>query len=282
MMPKMDGIEATQILRGMGYKRPIVALTANAVAGQANIFLGNGFDDFISKPIDVRQLNMTLNKLIRDKQPPEVLEAARRQAKGKKEQTNDNMPQQSITPQLIEIFIRDTLKALATMDEISAKNDYKNEENLRSFVINVHGVKSTLAAIGKMDLSAIALKLEMAGREERFDIIGSETPAFLKSLRAFVEELKKQNEAVAAASADAAAGAETKEDKPYLTRKLKAIKTACENYDENSADKELAELFKASWPPKTKELLDKISEHLLHSDFDEVVNEINRFLETAG
>ena len=79
MMPKMDGIEATKILRELGYICPIVALTANALVGQAEMFLANGFDDFISKPIDVRQLNAVLNKLIRDKQPPEVLEAARRQ-----------------------------------------------------------------------------------------------------------------------------------------------------------------------------------------------------------
>jgi CheY-like chemotaxis protein len=78
MMPRMDGIEATKELRKIGYTPPIIALTANAMAGQAEMFLLNGFDDFISKPIDIRQLNMALNKHIRDKQPPEVLEAARK------------------------------------------------------------------------------------------------------------------------------------------------------------------------------------------------------------
>jgi len=68
MMPKMDGIEATQIIRDLGYAKPIVALTANAVAGQAEMFVSSGFDAFISKPIDIRQLNTVLNKFIRDKQ----------------------------------------------------------------------------------------------------------------------------------------------------------------------------------------------------------------------
>ena len=67
MMPEMDGIEATKIIRDMGYTKPIVALTANAVTGQAEMFLNNGFDDFISKPIDVRSMNLILNKLIRDR-----------------------------------------------------------------------------------------------------------------------------------------------------------------------------------------------------------------------
>ncbi|MCL2009492.1 MAG: ATP-binding protein [Synergistaceae bacterium] len=69
MMPKMDGMEAVKIIRGLGYTRPIVALTANALAGQADMYLANGFDGFISKPIDVRELNTALKKFIRAKQP---------------------------------------------------------------------------------------------------------------------------------------------------------------------------------------------------------------------
>jgi signal transduction histidine kinase/ActR/RegA family two-component response regulator len=70
MMPKMDGIEATKLIREYGYGKPIVALTANAVTGQSEVFLANGFNDFISKPIDVRQLNAVLKKYVSGKQPP--------------------------------------------------------------------------------------------------------------------------------------------------------------------------------------------------------------------
>jgi CheY-like chemotaxis protein len=77
LMPKMNGIEAAKIIRELGYVHPIVALTANTMTDQLEFFLANGFDGFISKPIDVQQLDASLNKLIRDKQPPEVIEAAR-------------------------------------------------------------------------------------------------------------------------------------------------------------------------------------------------------------
>jgi CheY-like chemotaxis protein len=77
MMPVMDGIETVKIIRGKGYTYPIVALTANAVLGQADIFMANGFDGFISKPIDIRELNASLNKFVRDRQPPEVIKAVR-------------------------------------------------------------------------------------------------------------------------------------------------------------------------------------------------------------
>jgi CheY-like chemotaxis protein len=77
-MPEMDGMEAAKIIRELEYKAPIIALTANALVGQDQVYLANGFDGFMSKPIDTRQLNSTLNRFIRDRYPPETVEAARK------------------------------------------------------------------------------------------------------------------------------------------------------------------------------------------------------------
>ena len=271
MMPKMDGIEATKIIRDMGYTSAVVALTANAISGQADIFLGNGFDDFISKPIDIRQLNAVLNKLIRDKQPPEVIEAAKQQAAEQKENASGDKPQPEIDPHFVEIFVRDALRALAALEEVFEKNNFTDESNLRTYIINVHGIKSALANVGKMDLSAVAMKLEAAGREGKFHIITSETAAFLSALRSFVEELTPEE--------DNDISENTDEDKQYLRERLLVIKAACEDYDENAVDEALTQLRKASWSQDAKELLNQISEKLLHSDFDEIVDAINGFLE---
>jgi CheY-like chemotaxis protein len=66
MMPGMDGVEATKAIRalnGEGYKTvPIVALTANAVTGMREMFLENGFNDFVSKPIDLACLEGVLSR----------------------------------------------------------------------------------------------------------------------------------------------------------------------------------------------------------------------------
>jgi len=262
MMPKMDGIEATRIIREMGYTGSIVALTANAVAGQAEIFLKNGFDDYISKPIDVRQLNTVLNKLIRDKQPPEVIEAARKQA-AETEQSADDAQQQSVDPRFAEIFVRDALRSLSTLETIAAKNDYSDENDLRTYTIHVHGIKTALANIGRMELSAAALKLESAGRDGMLEIIASETGSFLVQLRALVQELTpdKQDESDGAAEGDPA----------FLREKFLAIKAACGEYDESTAESAISELREKSWPQPAKELIETIAEHLLHSDFDEIV-----------
>jgi len=72
MMPEMDGVEATKILRSIGYKDPIIALTANTLFGAREMFLKNGFTDFASKPVDINQIEKFLFKYIRDKHKDNV------------------------------------------------------------------------------------------------------------------------------------------------------------------------------------------------------------------
>jgi signal transduction histidine kinase/CheY-like chemotaxis protein len=66
MMPVMDGIEALKAIRasGLGSNVPVVALTANAVAGMREMYLACGFDDYLSKPIEPAQLDRLLVKWI--------------------------------------------------------------------------------------------------------------------------------------------------------------------------------------------------------------------------
>jgi hypothetical protein len=63
-----------------------------------------------------------------------------------------------------------------------------------------------------------------------------------------------------------------------LSEKLLLIKSACEEYDENSADDILAELNKMNWGSREKELLAKLAEYLLHSDFDDAVEAVSQYL----
>ncbi|MDR1109721.1 MAG: response regulator [Deltaproteobacteria bacterium] len=66
MMPGMDGLEATAAIRNLpeGGDLPIVALTANAISGVREMFLANGLNDFLSKPIDPLKLESMLFKWI--------------------------------------------------------------------------------------------------------------------------------------------------------------------------------------------------------------------------
>jgi len=261
-MPVMDGIEATKILRGLGYKQPIVALTANVLAGQAEMFLANGFDDFISKPIDTRQLNETLNKLVRDKYPVETVNAARH-LKENLIRNNGSLSNALTNPEIAKIFIRDAEKAAGILEAIH-ENNYRRDNDLQIYIINSHAMKSALANMGETELSVAARKLEDAGRNGDIDIMISETPVFLKSLRTLIEKIKPKEDNINVENIN--------DDNEYLLEKLTVIQKACANYDKKTAKTALAELQKKTWSHTVRQLLDAIAEHLLHSDFTEAGN----------
>jgi PAS domain S-box-containing protein len=270
-MPKMDGIEAVKTIRGLGYTHPIVALTANALVGQAEMFMENGFDGFISKPIDIRQLNVSLNKLIRDKYPHEVVEAARQQAAKINVMKTAALEEQSASgPELAALFVRDAEKAIAMISSTIA-NTFRRSNDVRQYVISVHSMKSALANIGENDLSDVALKLEQAGRAEDIPVLMSETPAFLDSLRAVVKKNKPKEDEEGSKTADW--------DKAYLGQKLADLQAACAAYDKKTAKAISVELKQKTWPHEVKELLNTISEYLLHSDFEEAAKLAKDFLQ---
>ena len=252
MMPEMDGIETTKKIRETGYTKPIIALTANAVAGQSNMFLKNGFDDFISKPIDIRQLNKVLKTWIRDKAPPEVVE------KAKQEQGTDK----DIIPQaktdLLGVFAKDTKKFLPAIESTLENISKATDEDLRGFTIKVHAMKSALANINEKEASNLAAELEKAGKEQNKNKIEAETPAFLAKLKDIIAKIDE----------GADQGADADENPAYLKEQLQIISVACEVYDVESIETALENLKKMRWTKETNILLDKISEYILFSDFE--------------
>ncbi|MCL1878240.1 MAG: response regulator [Defluviitaleaceae bacterium] len=76
MMPGINGTETMRQMRNAGYTNPIIALTANALIGQKEMYIRNGFDGFISKPIIAKQLDIILKKFVRDTKPAKVIAAA--------------------------------------------------------------------------------------------------------------------------------------------------------------------------------------------------------------
>jgi len=72
MMPEMDGLETTKIIRELGLwneKVPIIALTANAIDGMKEVYLKNRMDDFLFKPLNIVSLGTCLKKWL----PPEMI-----------------------------------------------------------------------------------------------------------------------------------------------------------------------------------------------------------------
>jgi signal transduction histidine kinase/FixJ family two-component response regulator len=207
MMPKMDGIEAVQIIRGMGYVPPIIALTANAVAGQAEIFLSNGFDDFISKPIDIRALNAILNKYIRDKKGKQREMKLRR--KNEESRAEYGLPQNSVVnisginitglnaEQGLEVFdgdAEDYISALSSFvksaPEIIGKLRGVTKDKLSDYVISVHGLKSISAWICAENVRKGAAELEALAKAGDASAVLAQNEKFLKDTEIFLKDLQ--------------------------------------------------------------------------------------------
>jgi signal transduction histidine kinase/CheY-like chemotaxis protein len=272
-MPEMDGIEAVKRIRELEYKNPIIALTANALIGQSDMFLMNGFIGFISKPIDIRQLNFWLNKLIRDKQPQEVITAARRQKAELEKKTDKKEAQQQLDPQLAEIFIRDAEKACAALVTLF-DNKFRTNSDIYTYTVSVHAMKSALANIGENELSGFALRLEQAGRDKNTETMLEETLTFVNALRALIEKIKPKEEGKNEKIVEDESG----NTLVYLREKILFIKEACDVYDKKAVKKTLDELRQKAWSPKTAKLLSGIDQCLLHSDFEETIKKCEEFL----
>ena len=260
MMPKMDGMETTKIIREMGYTQPIIALTANAVVGQSDIFLANGFDGFIPKPIDSRELDAILDRFIRDKQPREVIEATWREQRDRETVNSaDPSKEKEYISEIDKYFALDAENAIKVIEEVSPTLNASDSAAIERYTTTVHGMKSSLANIGETELSAAALRLEQAGYERNLALITEETPAFLNALQLLYDKYKPANNDDTVELSD--------DETLYLRDKLLEIKLACEKLDIIAAKNSLGDLRRKTWPDHVNGILDEISVHLLHSAF---------------
>ena len=243
MMPGMDGMEAVKHIRKMGYEKPIIALTANAVVGQKEIFIESGFDGFISKPIDIQQLDGILNEFIRDKKPIEVVNAARAQKEANAHAAAvENAPSKPFNLikaveglhaaaalelmggntdayiQTVGLFTRLTPETLDKMDRYIAEGDVK------AFTIEVHGLKGAMRNIGANKAGGQASRLETAGLDGDLGYIRENYPAFRNLVDALLLDFNDVFAAIEAREKETA-------DLSAFMQALPMIKVAAREYD---------------------------------------------------
>ena len=252
MMPEMDGIETTKILRDLGYTQPIVALTANAFNDMAVLFRENGFDGYMSKPIDINQMDKYLLEFVRDKQPADVIERAR-----SAKQINAPEEEEGLSEILVLSFLRDARKAYGIIE-----SDYETDD-LSSYTIQTHAMRSALHNIGHPELAIVAGKLEAASRRKDFEEITITTPSFLRMLKEVIKKLDKQEES-------AEEFVPTDADIAFLHKQLRTLHDACEDFEIDLARGALNALSQKMHTKDTKAVIDEIYDTLLSGDLDEV------------
>lgn len=213
MMPGMDGIEATKIIRedcgDNGSSPVVVALTANAMSGVREKFLNSGFQDFVAKPLDRKPLNEVLSRWIPDDYKQIVKPGDDRAAKSQlkiafedihisgidiEEAKKHHSGEVEDFIELLRLYYLDGKRKGSLLEELLEAENYKD------YGIEVHGLKSASANVGAMELSVQAKEHEDAANRDDIDFIRNHFPELLSCYEKQVEQIKlflDQRQAVA-------------------------------------------------------------------------------------
>ena len=208
MMPQLDGVETLKILRSevnnINKNTIVVALTANAISGSREMYLGYGFDDYLSKPILADKLDELLGRLL-----PEALVkyekiSGENEIKIAKTQTNAtdekylyidselgmqyclNMPE--FYQETMKEFCEQVREYLPRLEMIFEKKDWKQ------YAVVAHALKGNAKNIGAVAFSDLSLQHEKAAKEDNEDFILNEYSMYMRTLQKLLEKVEKQAE----------------------------------------------------------------------------------------
>jgi len=207
MMPELDGIETTKIIRSRDddYSKnvPIVALTANALHGVKEKFKSEGMNGFVSKPIQIEDIVDEIRKWlpkekIVDVDPTTFLE----RLKEKKKSYEKTLEEEKIEG----LDIQAAMKYMGSEDVyLGILNDYINEieaktklirktikeKNIHRYTIEVHALATASRLVGANELSNKAKTLEGYGHKGDVESINKETEPFLEEYNSYYPKIKE-------------------------------------------------------------------------------------------
>lgn len=297
MMPGLDGIDTTHKIREMEgeyyHNVPIVALTANAMSGAKEEFIQAGFNDFLAKPIEYKELERVLREFILPHAPT-----------GDKGQRCVMVTEQTMVPRIGD----DTLNILAAhMEEINMqervavfggdlqlylnvlrmfyKDIYSRKEEVRSFlkkgekeafILCFHSLKSASYNVGAEKLGKMAELLEHAGKEDDVHWIEANIEEFIQEMEQIIEKV-----ATFLTFVEKTEEKEIKNitQKKYLTREyLERLKGYCEEMDFTSLEKEVSDLKQASYEKEQEALVTDIISAYEEFEYETITELIDAYL----
>jgi PAS domain S-box-containing protein len=293
MMPEMDGIEATAAIRAWEAEQgddrsavPIIALTANAVSGMKEEKRKKGFNDFLAKPIDVSKLDEILARwIIKEKRGIGNEELGiRNEELGMR---NGELGIKGIdvrhgianTGGTIALYCEVLLSFCKDVEErLPVLQNVPEMAALPRFTTEVHALKSVSASMGASDISAMAAKLEAAGKAADIDFIRENLPGFAGQLVELVKEIEAWESAVKEGSFPNGE-VDLNSGHAAVMRLLHELAEALEAENAGDIDRILEELMQQTTDTKTKEALEKIADDVLMTEFDSAAETVRSLLD---
>ena len=287
MMPEMDGVETLHHMKELEdypcKDTPVIALTANAIQGAKEMYLREGFDDFLSKPIQPEKLEKMIKArlpkelMVRELQVEEISDGATVENTETVETADNDLPAiegvnwESALTHLPnkELLLETVYDFYSTMNGEAdfLQNCYEHLEEdkmLDSYRIKVHAMKSSAALIGINGLSEKAKALEMAAKDGDKEYICQNTEDFLNEWRSYKEKLS------------VCITAEEKEelsDFAIVKEKLDELKEAMDFMDIDKADELMKVIRSYEYPEKISEKIESLGSAVVNLDVD-MVNEM--------
>lgn len=275
MMPDMDGIETTHVIREK-YEEynnvPIIALTANAVEEMRSMFLCEGMNDFIAKPIELPFLLSKLRHWLPEEKikmiSPEAVTTDSLDDSDADESIPENV--EGIDVELALHYLgsrklfRETLGNFykAIERKASALEAYYQSEDWEHFTIDVHALKSSSKQIGAAALSEMAEKLEKAGQESDIEFIKKNTDSLLRDYRRYQEILQPYFEEKTEEIAKPDSSAE------ILYPLFSSAREALDNLDMDEMEEVLAKLMEYRYPSQQQALCTQLQDAVDNLDSD--------------
>ncbi|MDR1960766.1 MAG: response regulator, partial [Gracilibacteraceae bacterium] len=271
MMPEMDGIETARHIRAIGteyaQKIPIIALTANAIIGNEKMFLENGFQAFLTKPIDVMRLDAVIRQWVRNKE--------------REKSCADNPPTPEARPEFglpaiegldaqacLTRFGGDS-RVYASVLRSYAVNTAPLLEQLRAvtesglpeYAIAVHGIKGSSRGVGAGAIGEQAEELELAAKAGDIAFVRRHNESFIAAAQSLLRAV------------NAALDTGVAEDKPVREAPdrglLDELTEHCTNYDMDGID-EVMEKLDGFIYEKQADLVAWLQERVALMEFTEI------------
>ncbi len=285
MMPEMDGIDTTLAIRaleGSYYQNlPIIALTANAISGVREMFIAEGLNDYLAKPIEVTKLNAVVKKwLPKDKQIDHNTELEGEAQEigfdiaGVNVQTGVKFAGYSVESykQILQTYVRDCEARIGELQRCYEQGDIK------LYTTYVHALKSASASIGAEALSLEAANLEFAGMSADKAYIDANNTRFLEAMKSVVKnitiflqadykEIEKNGEIG---------------ELSLLQDQIQQMFAHIENVDFDLLEGIIDTLCRYTWEEETSKTLLEIKNSLNMFDYDETERNVAKLAQMVG
>ncbi len=298
MMPVMDGVQTLHAIRELegnpSRDIPVIALTANAVAGARDLYLKEGFQDYLTKPIDADKFeNMLIEYL-----PDNVVYL-----------TNNREVSDEFEPQNVEEFdiresqlylmgfnLRNGLRYMGgdkslygrvlhdfhsiLQEKETALRDFLQKGDMPGYTIIVHSLKGNARNVGADDLADEAFELEKMAKAGQLEDVSVRSPILFSmmknmrnSLRVYLETEESEEKKAQTETPD---GAEKITEEEWV-RALQELAARLDDFDGESAAAKLRELKRYERPEADKKMLRLCEKAIKDYAYDialEVVNAV--------